>query len=681
MKKARKNSVKLFLLLFAAEVWTQPLDFNRVSAEEEFRTGVVAFHNGFYNRAIIAFERSLNLRPDQVLTRYWLGNALFFSGFVNSGLNEWDNVLRLTPQNTALQAWVETIRFRRGVGSLVLPRDRMLPLSDFPGEVPNRIRFRGPSGLRPLPNGGFLAAVFTSQDILQISLNGDIIRRFPGSVEGFLGPMDIERYHDNFYITEFRADRIAVVNDFGIRMGLIGERGRGPGQLLGPQYLTIDPYGGLYVSEWGNRRVSKFRTGKESEFLFHIGVGELRRPSGVTLAGKNRDRLLVADKELGAILIYDFNGNKLDRLDDSRLREAEGLWTDPSGLVWVAAGRRVLLFDFEAKRLEPLDQGWEQGARLNYAIKDQNGHVVVSDILDNTFRLYAPGGSLYSALAVRVQRISIQQYPKIFLEVCVEDRAGRPVVGLESKNFYIKESDIPVREFQVDTAGWSQQKTDIAVVLDRLPTMFLGQNAAQGAEYLRSLVAALQNEGGVWILEANETPLQVENRWTNPGQAAQLLLNPLRQTDRGRLDIALRLGGNALLPGIGKRSVILITSGNIRFDTFKQYDLIELAQFYKNNMIAFYVAKVGQGPLAPDLSFLAEDTGGRVIEVDNVLINQLLQELRSRPTPNYVLQYNTITPPENGLRYIPVSVEVNVFRKSGRNESGFFAPLNQRIFN
>ncbi len=669
------------ILLMTMHLEAQPLDFNRVSAEEEFRTGVVAFHNGFYNRAIIAFERSLNFRPDQLLTRYWLGNTLFFSGFVNSGLNEWENVLRINPQNTALQAWVETIRFRRGVGSLVLPRDRMLPLSDFPGDVPNRIRFNGPSGLRPLPNGGFLAAVFSSQDILQISLNGDIIRRFPGSVEGFLGPMDIEKYQDYYYITEFRADRIAVVNDLGIRMGLIGERGRGPGQLLGPQFLTIDKYGGLYVSEWGNRRVSKFRSGRQAEFLFHIGVGELRRPSGVTLAGKDRERLLVADKELGSLFIYDLNGNRLDRLDDSRLREAEGIWTDSTGLVWVAAGRRVLLYDFESKRLEPLDQGWEQGARLNYAIKDQNGHVVVSDILDNTFRLYAPGGSLYSALAVRVQRISIQQYPKIFLEVCVEDRAGRPVVGLETKNFFIKESDLPIREFRVDTAGWAQQKIDIAVVLDRLPFMFLGQNAAQGAEFLRSLVANLQNDGGIWLLEANETPVQVENRWTNPGQAAQLALNPLRQTDRGRLDIALRLGGNALLSGIGKRAVILITTGNIRSDTFKQYDLIELAQFYKNNMIAFYVIKLGQGPLAEDLRYLAEDTDGKVVEVSNVLIDQFLREVRSRPTPNYVLQYNTITPPENGLRYIPVSVEVNVFRKSGRNESGFFAPLNQRVFN
>lgn len=673
-----KATVLPLLALTVAVLWGQGLDFNRVSAEEEFRTGVVAFHNGFYNRAIIAFERSLNFRPDQVLTRFWLGSALYFSGFVNSAINEWDNVLRLNPQNAALQAWVETIRFRRGVSTLVLPRDRMLPLSDFPGDAPNRIRFRGPSGLRPLPNGGFLAAVFASQDILQISLNGDIIRRFPGSVEGFLGPMDIEQYQGDFYVTEFRADRIAVVNDLGLRLRLIGERGRGPGQLLGPQFLAIDPYGGLYVTEWGNRRVSKFRVGQQPEFLFHIGVDELRRPSGVTLVG---ERLLVADKELAALVVFDLNGNRLDRIEDARLREAEGLWTDPQGTVWVAAGRRVLLFDLERRRLEPLDQGWEQGARVTYAIVDRNGHVVVSDILDNTFRLYAPGGSLYSALAVRVQRVSTRQYPRIFVEVCVEDRIGNPVVGLETKNFFLKESDLPIREFQVDTVGWSQTRLDAAVVLDRMPFMFLGQNANQAADFLRNLVAALRPDGGLWLLEADQTPIQAETRWTDPAQAARLASNPLRQTDRGRLDIALRLGGNALLPGIGKRAVILLSTGRIRADTFRQYDLIDLAQFYRNNMIAFYLARVGQGPVAEDLEFLARETGGAVIDVGTTVLERFLSDLRSRPTPNYILQYNTITPPENGLRYIPLSVEVNVFRKSGRNESGYFAPLDQRIFN
>ena len=681
--------MKLIRLLFTSGIlffgllsgWSQTLDFNRVSAEEEFRTGVVAFHNGFYNRAILAFEKSLSFQPDRILTRYWLGNTLFFSGYENSAINEWDNVIRLNPQNTALQAWLETIRFRRGVNPLVLPRDRMLPLSEIPGELGNRLRFQGPSGIRPLPNGGFLATVFASNDVLQISLNGDIIRRFPSSVEGFLGPMDIDQFEQFYYVTEFRADRIAVVNDLGIRQYLIGQRGRGPGQLLGPQFITIDSVGGLYVTEWGNRRVSKFRVGQKSEFLFHIGAGELKRPSGITLAGPQRNTLIVADKELASLFIYDLNGNKLNQINDSRLREAEGIWTDEQGVVWVAAGRRVLLFDVDRNRIEPLDQGWEQGARLNYAIVDQNGHIVVSDILDNTFRLYAPGSSLYSALAVRVQRISTQQYPKVFMEVVVEDRLGRPVVGLESKNFFLKESDLPIREFVVDTAGWAQQKLDVSIVLDRMPFMFTTNHAQQTSDVLRSLVSAFQQSGGVWLYEASEIPVQIENRWTNPGQAAQLAFNPLKQTERGKLDVALRLGGTSLISGVGKRSVVLLTTGNLRIDAFKQYDLIELAQFYRNNLISFHVIKIGQGQLSEDLIYLTQQTGGMVFEGLNFNINQFSEKLRQRLTPNYVIQYNTITPPENGLRYIPVSAEVNVFRKSGRNESGYFAPLNQRVFN
>lgn len=673
---------RVWLLLLAWPLFAQDFDFDRIRSEEEFRTGVTAFHNGLFNRAIIAFERSLNYKPEQSLTRLWLGWALFQSGFENSAVREWENVLRQNPQNSALQAWLESVRFRRGVMPLVLGRDRMLPLSVIEGKGPTgALRFQGPAGLRPLRNGGFLAAVFASQDILQVNLNGEIIRRFPGSVEGFLGPMDIESFGGLHYVSEFRADRIAVVNDFGIRQAVIGQRGRGPGQLLGPQYLAIDARGGLYVSEWGNRRVSKFQLGPNPEFLFHIGQGDLRRPSGLTLVGSSRDRLLVADRESSRLVLYDLSGNRQQEWTDPRFREAEGLWTDPSGTVWVAAGRRVLLFQPSTGRVDPLDPGWEQGARLNFAIVDQNGHIVVSDVLDNAFRLYAPGSSLYAALAVRVLRVNTRQYPRIFVEVVVEDRFGRPVVGLERKNFYLKESDITIQEFDMDTVGWDQRRLSVSVVLDRMPWMFQAHHPREAAEFLRSLVQVLRGDGGVWLHEAVENPIQPQTPWTSPAEAAALALNTLRQTDRGRLDQSLRLAAGSLLGGVGKRAVLFLTTGSIRLDSFNRYDLVELAQFYQNNLVAFHVVRVGRGPISDELRYLAEKTGGSLVDAAGLNLETFLEDLRGRAVGNYVLSYHTITPPENGLRYIPVSVEVNVFRKSGRNELGFFAPLNQRVFN
>ncbi len=678
-----KLGLGFFFILLSFTAHSQNLDFNRVSAEEEFRTGVTAYHNGLFNRAVIAFERSLNFQPDRILTRQWLGNALYSSGFENSALNEWENVLKLQPSNTALSAWMETVKFRRGVGPLVLPRDKIVPLNEILGirTSPSGLRFQGPSGLRPLRDGGFLAAVFSSQDILVINLNGNIQRRFPGSVEGFLGPMDILEHNGGFLVSEFRADRIAVVNFLGVRQALIGSRGRGPGQLLGPQFLTMDDRGALYVSEWGNRRVSKFQTGGTNEFLFHIGSGELVRPSGLTIVGSNRDTLVVADKERGSLVYYDLNGNRTGGLSDSRLREAEGLWTAKDGSVYIGAGRRVLILEPSLERLEPLDPGWEQGAKISFAIQDANGHVVVSDMLDNAFRLYAPGSSLYSALGARVLRVSTDKYPQIFIEVAAEDRMGNPLVGLEEKNFFLTESGLPIRQFRMDTVGWSGTKLNVSVVLDRMPWMFQSSNAQDAAGFLRNFVGALRPDGGVWLSEAEESPVQAQQPWTQPGEAAALALNPIRQTERGRVDQALRQAGTVLLNRMGKREVLYVTTGILIRGAFTQYDLLELAQYYQTNMISFHVVQVGNNPIAEELRYLVEKTRGSILPANNADIAGFLSKARQKATPNYILSYTSVTPPENGLRYIPVSVEVNVFRKSGRNELGYFAPLNQRVFN
>ena len=52
-----------------------------VNAEEEFRWGVKAYNNGFFNKAILSFEKSLSFKPANPKTKEWLGKAYYRSGF------------------------------------------------------------------------------------------------------------------------------------------------------------------------------------------------------------------------------------------------------------------------------------------------------------------------------------------------------------------------------------------------------------------------------------------------------------------------------------------------------------------------------------------------------------------------------------------------------------------------
>ena len=88
--------VVVLVLLLPLGIFAQPkpLDYDQVRSEEAVREGVVSFHNGQYSRALLAFEKALVAKPESVVARSWLGEALYASGLVEQALNEWKHVLQ-----------------------------------------------------------------------------------------------------------------------------------------------------------------------------------------------------------------------------------------------------------------------------------------------------------------------------------------------------------------------------------------------------------------------------------------------------------------------------------------------------------------------------------------------------------------------------------------------------------
>ena len=55
----------------------------------------------------------------------------------------------------------------------------------------------------------------------------------------------------------------------------------------------------------------------------------------------------------------------------------------------------------------------------------------------------------------------------------------------------------------------------------------------------------------------------------------------------------------------------------------------------------------------------------------------LVRQVLGKTVPLYSFRYTSRSFPEFGQRYIPVEVQVNLVRRSGRDELGYFAPLSQ----
>ena len=113
---AKIRTLILLILLTCQQLSGQNIDLDAVKANDEFRWGVRAFHNGFYNKAILSLEKSLSLKPTLTLTRQWLGNALYKSGFEEAALKEWRYLIEAEGGNALLEHRLQILTFRRGLG-------------------------------------------------------------------------------------------------------------------------------------------------------------------------------------------------------------------------------------------------------------------------------------------------------------------------------------------------------------------------------------------------------------------------------------------------------------------------------------------------------------------------------------------------------------------------------------
>ena len=123
----------------------------------------------------------------------------------------------------------------------------------------------------PNRDGTIWVLTYGSNELLLFDINGTIIKRVTGPLVGFDRPVDIMRLNDgNLLVCESAGDRLAVLSDKGNFKKYIGKKGRGLGELVGPQYACQDENGNIYVSDFGNSRITVFD--KDGNGIFNFGT-------------------------------------------------------------------------------------------------------------------------------------------------------------------------------------------------------------------------------------------------------------------------------------------------------------------------------------------------------------------------------------------------------------------------
>jgi DNA-binding beta-propeller fold protein YncE len=670
-------------------------DQSAMYAREEFRLGVQAYNRFSFNAAISSFERALFYRPTEPLILDWLGRSYYRSGLEEIALNQWQAAVQgygeTSPESLVLRSRMEIVRNRRGVLTRIDEDSRYVEAGRYLGRYDDIVSWKQPTAALALEDGTAWIVAYGSNEIIRIDPNGLIRQRRRGPINGFDRPYDLVRGKDGrLFLSEFRGGRISVLDSDGRWLYYIGSRGLGDGQLTGPQNLALDEEGYLYVVDYGNRRIVKFDPA--GDFVMSFGgrntIGEtgffgdtfpgFLSPTGIA-AGNGR--IFVAESSSGRIFSFDHNGQFLGVVAGEGLRQPESLRFFSDGRLLTADTNRILLVDPDSALVSELGLAGNPRVRITGAEADRNGNILAVNFNADEVLVMTPIDEMASGLFVQIDRVISDDFPLVTVEIQVQDRKRRPVVGLDARNFLLSEEGRAVTEQNFLYAGYRSSQTDLAVLLERSPAALAFQD---------DFAAAVRDIGAsdsrlVSLISAGEQPfserLSESDAAGNPlpvsasSLAAAARGTPASYTARWRFDLGLRLAATGLLSGAKKRAVVYVGTGQLGELAFEQYGLSELAAYMANNGIVFYAVIVGPNQAGADIQYLCNQSGGAVMPLyRNEGIAPILNELALIPSGSYIFNYRSMLPTDFGRAYLPIEAEAYLMNRSGRDRTGYFPP-------
>lgn len=644
-------------------------------AEEEFRRGVQSYYRGAFNESVLQFEKALSYLPGENLILDWLGKAYYRSGIEGAALQQWQSAYDSGYGGILLQNRIEIVRERRITGTPYGAALRYTEAGSFPSENAGNLIYSQPVSVLPNTDGTVWVISYATNDIICFDVNALVVDKLKGPFNGFDRPMDIIRTSDgNLVVSEMAGDRLSLLDKKGKFIKYIGKKGRGDGELLGPQYLAEDSFGNIYVSDFGNCRIVVFD--KEGNYLLSFGnktadFEGFISPTGIAVID---DRVFVADSVKGCIFEFDRSGNYTGILCNNKTfsrPESLKIWGDHLIITDI---NRVVTINIEDGSVYENAAVGNAPAALTCAVPDANGNLIVTDFKGNEIYVLAKMSEIVGGLFVQVERVIADSFPNVVLEVRVENRRRQSVVGLKAENFYVSENKRPVTNMQLAGSANYNDFADITFLIDR--TSSVKNYEEQLMTAVREIAKSMDSRTTVKIISAGKIPV-LEFTGT-PDKLADFSPKALKApySDEVTLDLGIRLAANELINAEKKRAVIFVTDGTIGQNAFNKYGLSDLSTYLNNNSIAFSTIMLKEGAPCEEIKYITDNTNGINYYIYRPQgLTSVIKDIIELPQGLYQITYTSALKTEYGRKYLPVEVETYLLNRSGRDETGYFAPL------
>lgn len=645
-----------------------------VEANEEFRWGVTAFHSGYFDKALLSFERSSALKPENILTQFWLGETYRRLGFEETALKIWSRIEESGNADHLLINRIDSLNFKRGLGQELSETGTYIPSYQIKGSFDTYSLFERPASAAVMEDGSYFLTSFTTNEVLHMNVNGGIHERIQGGLQGFDHPFGIALNSGYLFVTEFEADRIARVEVTSGSIMRFGRPGRGAGQLSGPQFIAADDAGYLYVSEIGNRRVSKFD--KEGNFLFSFGTrtsefSGMKGPSGILIHNRH---VYVNDNREGCVWVFDESGNFLYSLGKGILSHPEGLSLYDAGSLLIADTSRIFRLDVNSRKFSVLHEFNDKNVRVLSAAMDANRNLMALDFNGNMVHFLTEVNELYSGLSVDIVSIQASRYPRVQVMVKVQNRMGEPFTGLERANFLITEAQTGITEYSMVYTGQHSSDKGYSLIVEK--SADLSGNLTEVKEAAEILVDGFGTPVYSSLVGAAEKAVLMADNRLSAGNVSNAVYDTEGTGRTWDVDGSIILAASGLVNKPFRKSLVMITGGVLPPDSFDEYSLLQLGNYLVNNDICFsvvYIREMNQPPR--ELEYLVQKTNGQsryLYQPDG--IRGIVDTGNSVRSGLYVLEYESGADTDFGRRYLSVDVEASLFTRTGRDEKGYFAP-------
>ncbi len=640
-------------------------------AKDHFRKGTHFFNTRRYLAAVEFFRNAVAAYPDYHTAREFLARSYRYAGFIDEALREWEILSELNPDNVYIRNKIDTLRFRKVRGSLEHAMGDMVMSGEVISARLNRFKFPNPVDCAVDDDKNLYITSFSLGRISKIDPNGNGLATYSPAINSMVYGIDAHR--GRLAVTDFKKDRVYILTTSFKKLKTFGGPGSGDGLFHGPEGVSFDRYGNIYVADSGNGRVQKFD--EEGNFILKFGEpgdgdGNLEGPSDVAAL---RDRVYVADSGNGRISCFDDSGNFLKHL------AIDGL-TRPRG---VSLRGKYLLVSDEVKGLCHYDTennsgewftGWNNGersfSRLYSSVFDRDGVLYAVDYGHERVYLFTPPQVQYTNLDLEITSVDTRTYPTVGIHLNVRGRNGMPVYGLTKDNFRITEDTVGVSRLSVDHLKTMDPSASMVLCLDRSKSA--GANHGDLPWVSEFIFQRMRKNDSVKVVNFNRDYWTGNDfDWSRRRSLKAVEANEYRgESDYGNV---LYAAINDLLPRLSRRAVVMVTDGAVTRESFRKYSAEYISEFAKSHFIPIYVITFRDRP--GDLEKITRETGGALFAASDVEgLRGLYNRIKNAEEYRYLLLYRSYKLPAFRGWWSDVRINVDYRGQKGTEWGGYFAP-------